>query len=347
MQAKEYAKDVALLLKDSDTSVRDSAAKALGNMQAKEYAKDVALLLKDSNYSVRDSAADALGNMQAKEYAKDVALLLKNSDTSVRNSAARALAKLGKQDLSVITQILEAVLRSYPEERGTPRFLAHFLSAGEPNIQILLQWVGSPKTIPNKPSYEDGKKALEIFDKTWKVLNESTPLLRQELAEAIAKVVGLKIWKAGDINILQSHYNNLKGYTQAEAVKSVIQNLEYWKWIFAAKDTILIHITFWLALIFAYPKFPQVQAIFFWNPWVRRILGMGYVGFLLTWVPFFRRKLLEPFKFSLLADAGLDNFNPAGYFLESNVQIPPETLQPLQGESARQRRWGRQTQINP
>ncbi|WP_306423246.1 hypothetical protein [Nostoc favosum] len=30
----------------------------------------------------------------------------------------------------------------------------------------------------------------------------------------------------------------------------------------------MIHAAFWLALIFAYPKFPQVQAIFFWNRWV-------------------------------------------------------------------------------
>ncbi|MEH2120783.1 hypothetical protein [Nostoc sp.] len=64
----------------------------------------------------------------------------------------------------------------------------------------------------------------------------------------------------------------------------------------------MIHAAFWLLLIFAYPKFPQVQAIFFWNPWVRRILGVGYVGFLLAWIPFFRRKLFEPFKPSLLAD---------------------------------------------
>lgn len=62
--------------------------------------------------------------------------------------------------------------------------------------------------------------------------------------------------------------------------------------------------------------------IFFWNPWVRRILGVGYVGFLLAWIPFFRRKLFEPFKPSLLADAGLDNFNPQTYFPESQVKVP-------------------------
>jgi hypothetical protein len=57
---------------------------------------------------------------------------------------------------------------------------------------------------------------------------------------------------------------------------------------------------------------------------------MGYVGFILTWVPFFRRKLLEPFKPSLLADAGLDNFNFQVYFPESQVLVPgADTPQPI------------------
>ena len=127
-----------------------------------------------------------------------------------------------------------------------------------------------------------------------------------------------------DIVILETHYNNLKkgGYNEADSLQSIIVNLKGWQWFFNARTIILIHATFWLALIFAYPKFPQVQAIFFWNPWVRRILGVGYVGFLLAWIPFFRRKLFEPFKPSLLADAGLDNFNPQTYFPESKVKVP-------------------------
>lgn len=104
-------------------------------------------------------------------------------------------------------------------------------------------------------------------------------------------------------------------------MQSAIANLKGWQWFFNAKIAILTHIIFWAALIFAYPKFPQIQAIFFWNPWVRRILGLGYVGFLLTWVPFLRRKLFEPFKPSLLADAQLDNFDPQAYFRESKVKL--------------------------
>ena len=57
---------------------------------------------------------------------------------------------------------------------------------------------------------------------------------------------------------------------------------------------------------------------------------MGYVGFLLAWVPFLRRKLFEPFQPSLLADAGLNNFDEQVYFPESgvietqNIASPPK-----------------------
>ena len=94
------------------------------------------------------------------------------------------------------------------------------------------------------------------------------------------------------------------------------------KWVSAGKEVWLAHAAFWLALILVYPKSPQIQAIFFWNPWVRKIMGLGYVGFALTWVPFLRRKLFAPFRESLLADAALENFKPQAYFENSDIKDP-------------------------
>jgi hypothetical protein len=68
------------------------------------------------------------------------------------------------------------------------------------------------------------------------------------------------------------------------------------------------------------PKSPQIQAIFFWNPWVRKIFGLGYVSFCLTWIPFLRHRLFEPFQTSLLMDARLQDFNPEAYFLDAQVE---------------------------
>lgn len=114
----------------------------------------------------------------------------------------------------------------------------------------------------------------------------------------------------------------------ADSMNGRITSLEGWHWISSLRNLIIIHVTFWLALIFAYPRSPQIQAIFFWNPWVRKIMGLGYVGFALTWIPWLRCKLFQPFQPSLLADAGLANFTPDLYFPASNVQVG-DTVQPI------------------
>jgi hypothetical protein len=70
-----------------------------------------------------------------------------------------------------------------------------------------------------------------------------------------------------------------------------------------------------------------VQAYFFWNKWVRRIGGFGYVGLLLTWVPFLRRRLFSPFRASLVADARITEFREDDYFLGSMIRSPNGRLQ--------------------
>lgn len=224
-----------------------------------------------------------------------------------------------------IVVILDSIYYAGQSEFEQWRFLTYFLGGGTNEVKILLTWLGFPetKTIPTSLSHDRGDKTLKIFAQAWEPSRDFARL-REDLAKQIAVVARKVSWQPQDIVILETHYNNLKkaGYNEADSLQSVIVNLKNWQWLFNARTTILIHAAFWLALIFAYPKFPQVQAIFFWNPWVRRILGVGYVGLILTWVPFFREKLFEPFKPSLLADAGLDNFNPEAYFPNSKVKVP-------------------------
>ncbi|MFK0734130.1 MAG: NACHT domain-containing protein, partial [Gloeotrichia echinulata HAB0833] len=263
----------------------------------------------------------------AKPYVKDIADILKDKtvNADARGYAALALGKIEQLNLNNVVVILDSIY--YESQSNFPawRFLTYFLSGATDEVKTLLTWLGKPKSFPDKLTHNEGVKTLQVFLKAWEPTKD-LKLLRDDLAKQIAEVAANKNvgWKLQDINLLQSHLSNLKtiNSTNANAVQSVIDNLQGWQWIVRSRNTIIIHITFWLALIFAYPKFPQVQAIFFWNPWVRRILGVGYVGFLLTWVPFFRRKLFEPFKPSLLADAGLDNFNDQTYFPESRVKLP-------------------------
>ncbi|MBD2141528.1 HEAT repeat domain-containing protein [Anabaena sp. FACHB-1250] len=333
--AKPYVKDILDIFKDKsvDSDVRYGAAYALGNLgeAAKPYVKDILDILKDKSvdYNVRGSAAKALGNLgeAAKPYVKDILDILKDKsvDKYVRQGAAEALGKIGKLRLDQVVVILDSVYYEGQSEIAKWRFLTYFLGGGTDDVKTLLTWVGEPepKAIPEKLTHDEGEKTLKVLQEVWKDSQDLTKL-KADLAKQIAVVARKVSWQPQDIVLLQTHYNNLKnaGFNEADSLQSVIVNLQSGQWFFNARITIISHAAFWLALIFAYPKFPQIQAIFFWNPWVRRILGVGYVGFLLTWCPLFRRKLFEPFQPSLLADVGLDKFDDQSYFPESRVKIP-------------------------
>lgn len=338
--AKPYTKNIADILKDKtvEPTVRSSAAVALIQLgdTGKPYIQNILDFIQDKNVNIdsRIQVVQALGNRgeASKPYVKDIIDLLKDKNVNsvfdlslsdVSFPVVEALGKIDKLNLNNVFVILDNVYYVDQSQFGKWRFFTYFLSGGTDEVKTLLTWLGRPKTIPEKITEAEAVKTLKVFLKAWEPSQDLTRL-REDLAKQIAVVARKVTWQPQDIVILETHYNNLKkaGYSEADSLQSVIINLKGWQWFFNARTTILIHAAFWLALIFAYPKFPQVQAIFFWNPWVRRILGVGYVGFLLTWFPPFRQKLFEPFQPSLLADAGLDNFNPQAYFPESKVKLP-------------------------
>ncbi len=296
--AAKYVPDILNFLKDEkvNANVRSGAAVALVNLgdAAAKYVPDILNFLKDEkvNANVRSGAAVALVNLgdAAAKYVPDILNILKDEKVSanVRSNAAEVLGKIKQLKLEEVIIILNYAYEPNQGIFGPDtgnfefwRFWSYFLSGGNHEVKRLLIWLGRPerKAIPGQLTHDEGKKTLEVFLKTWEP-SKGLDRLREDLAEQISIVAQNKKvnWKWQDIGLLQSHYNNLKTFypTKAYAVQSQIINLEGWQWFFKARNTIIAHIAFWLALIFAYPKFPQIQAIFFWNPWVRRILGVGY-----------------------------------------------------------------------
>jgi HEAT repeat protein len=328
--AKPFILNILNILKDpkQDSSVRERAAAELSNLgnAAKSFILDIANLLKDpkQDSSVRTGAAVALGNLGevAKPFIPNILNFIKDPKQylNARSIAAEALGNLGKLRLDEITPILNL---AYEERADVDRFrfLAYLSSGGDDNIKRSLKWLAKPKQLPEKLEREEGAKTLEVFKQLWEP-SKDLPELRSDLEAKIALVAKKVTWKNEDLPLLQQHYKNLKdsGSSSADSVQAAITALEAWQWVTNLWTTLLAHAGFWLALIFLYPKSPAIQAIFFWNPWIRTIFGFGYVTFLLTWVPFLRRKLFEPFKISLLADAALDRFNPDFYFPGSDVK---------------------------
>ncbi len=222
--------------------------------------------------------------------------------------------------------ILEVLNVSYEDSfrLSEVRFLAHFLGGGNPDIETLTAWLAEPITRPIaaiSQNHDLAAKTLHVFEQAWP-LSEPFPKLRRDLETQIATVAKTGRWRTDDLPLLKTHATNLAavGSTHAAAVQQVIASVEATDYGLAIAKIALGHVLFWLALITVYPRSRIVQAIFFWNPWVRRFTGLGYVGFALTWVPFLRTKLFAPFKPSLVADAALDAFDEAAYFPDSVVK---------------------------
>ncbi|MGH8574314.1 MAG: HEAT repeat domain-containing protein, partial [Gammaproteobacteria bacterium] len=324
--AKEQAPAIAERLKDEAYGVRGAAVQALGSLGAKEQAPAIAERLKDEVSDVRSAAVQALGSLGAKAQAPAIAERLKDKDSGVR-TAIEVLVKLGPLDLAPILHVLGNSYRQ-PGEAGQFLFLAHFLGGGDRTNEFVISWLGRRPANIEIPvdqltaEPDEARATLEAFKKAWD-MSKDLPQLRQDLASSIAVLVDKASWEASDLPLLNEHEDNLRagGFAEADTVQRVLGAFQTRNQIETAGGIWVAHAAFWLFLIVLYPGFPQIQAIFFWNPWVRRLLGLGYVGFLLTWVPPLRAILLAPFKESLLADANLEGFDPKMYFEGSPVRL--------------------------
>jgi HEAT repeat protein len=306
---------------------RGRAVETLGWMGpgASAQAPLVAALLHDEDERVRLAAVRALSEMGpgARPQVQLLLELAQEQSTELNTAVWRALLRHGEPGPDAVAAILAATLDASALGRSPWLMLAHGLGGGEPDMERLVRWVGrSPEELPSELSVEEARAVLEAFAAFWP-RTEKYPKLRKELARQVAEVASLARgrWERADLALLQQHERNLSGLhpTQAETLGGVIASLERWRVLRGFGWGWTVHAAFWLVLLFVYPRSPQVQAVFFWNPWVRRITGFGYVGLLLTWVPFFRRRLLSPFGPLLLAEARLEGFSASAYFDRAEV----------------------------
>ncbi|WP_257459670.1 HEAT repeat domain-containing protein [Archangium lipolyticum] len=340
--AKAQVPRIVELLRDPDGDVRGEAAMALGELGVREQIPRIGEMLEDAHPSARAGAARALGQLGAREYASRIIMrldedpmlldedpMLLDEDVILGLSAEwEALVAMGPLKLEDVA-LLASVKGRNPAGRPMWLALAHGLGGGEPQVERVLRWLGwrLSTTLPRKKelSLEEARATLRAFAELWSYAKRF-PLLEEDLSRQIAQVAlfGRGRWQEKDRALLELHEKNLRDSqpTRAASVHTALDSIHRLSavprvvgWAWAA------HAGFWLLLIFFYPRSAQVQAVFFWNPWVRRILGFGYVGVLLTWLPFLRRRLLGPFHRLLLADADLGRFSPAAYFERSEVCV--------------------------
>ncbi|XGV95442.1 MAG: HEAT repeat domain-containing protein [Leptolyngbya sp. BL-A-14] len=281
--------------------------------------------LGDRSDLVRPYVINAIGDLRSLAKPAIPALLqtLKHTHAKTRAQTAIALGSIGLEAKVVVPELIKTLNTDQDAEvqANAAYALSKFGVEAKEAIPSLTNALKSKNDLIRQSSAEslgslaqvlldEAKKTqkLEKMNETLTVLSDMDKALSNPEFEDVKKPVT----------------RSLDSLKQALLVEGVTQ------WGTNGVDIWLAHLAFWLALIFAYPKSRQIQAFFFWNPWVRTIFGWGYVTFLLAWVPFLRSKLFEPFKPSLLADAGLDAFKPDLYFPDSEVSLKgTDSSQPI------------------
>ena len=342
--ASSYLPFLAKQLMDEDEFIREAAAQALQALggRAGQYAPQLARRLDDDDvWFVREAAARAMGALgsPAKQHALSLAARLGDEHEDVRVAAAQALRTLGPFPVEVTPSIL---IHRYNNTATTGyfRFLAHFLGGADSEVETLLSWIGGTEVTRMdelKSNHDRVVDTLACFKKAWSA-SDPYHLLRKDFADHIGDIVTTIDWTRDDREYLDWFEKELRqsGFTaEANAVQQEIDSLDIVQLGQEAIILFSVHTVFWLGLIFVYPMFPQVQATFFWNRWIRQIVGLGYVGFLLTWVPFLRRRLFMPFEESLKADARIADFDEESYFQNSLIRLPNDEMQPATQAIAR------------
>ena len=335
--ATPHAHALAARLSDNHWRVRVAAAQALGALgeNARHHAPALAARLRDRPWQVPVAAAQALGRLaeHAELQAPLLADRLNDENEEVRRAATQALRKIGPFPVTFLPSIL--IHRYYDVSRtGEIRFIAHFLGGGSREGEMLLHWLAAPKSTPLDALKGNHPKALEtlaLFERVWPTTNPY-PLLRNDLADQIGRVVNSVDWTHENVNLLRGLENDLRiaeFIPEADAILKKLPTSESTNLMVSSIAVLIGHALFWLLLIFAYPRSALVQTIFFWNRWVRIMAGLGYIGFLLTWVPFLRRQLFAPFKDSLLADARIAEFEEESYYKNSLVRLQDGELRHL------------------
>ncbi|EJN11768.1 hypothetical protein PMI42_04941 [Bradyrhizobium sp. YR681] len=217
---------------------------------------------------------------------------------------------------------------------------AYELSGGKREQLDFLALLRTGET-PGVVTTEDRRAKLAALLLAWNVVGAEPHPMKTFLARRASSVARNGSWTASDLSTLKSWSERLgeaKFQDEAEVFNRELEKILTWEKLLSVTRVgglvVLSHMTFWVLLLLFYRRSKPVQAIFFWNPLVRKIGGLGYVGLLLTWVPFLRRQLLFPFTERLIEDANVEAIDLKRYFHKRSVALADGSKAPLQSEIA-------------
>ena len=347
----EQVNELADLLNDPDSEVQAAAALALGDLgaAANDYVPSLARLLKpygpyagEYGSPVAEYAAQALSQFPKRAKAHVGAIVSLFSFPTLpedTNPLLGALTALGPIELAHVPAIVQECY-ILPNTCDTVRFFAHFFGGGGRAVEVFLTWfatkrLNSSDELASKMAALDDRRIVTVLKVIQRVWDPSVDydVMRRDLAFKAAQLIEHLDSPNDHVDLLSSlaaeldkglftaHASSIRGRLQTPPERN---NLATWP-----LASISAHIVLWVVLIVIYPRSRLVQVYLFWNPMWRKVLGLGYVGVLLVWVPFLRRRLFAPFKEPLVADAHTKDLDDEQYFGGSLVRLPSDELRPI------------------
>lgn len=219
------------LLEDADPGVRSAAATVLGRFgpAAAAQAPRLVPLLQDPEPGVRWSALVGFQGLRSApgEVLPQIVLRLVDPVPDVAQTANDTLWKLAPLDLEGVAALLELGYE-HPSGGSSFRFLAHLLAGGNPEGELLIDWLDALATVP---AGLDEPRAVALLDG----LDAARPAvephrhLRSLLAERVAAVAAAVAWSSPEaVPVLRSHLAWLeeRAPDKAAAVRAAVDDLE-------------------------------------------------------------------------------------------------------------------------
>ena len=340
---REHASILAEHLRDTNPLVRRYSAWGLGFLgeEGIPYVASIASLLAEADDDSRSGALEGLRMLgpAARPYAAQVASLLTEPGENWRSQAGGNLLLIGEPlDTKSLAATFEAVHAGRRDEQAENRLFGYTITDTNTTNLTLILWLGN-RTEAERPqikSLEEAKEVINTIRSVWPILRDF-PDTNKEAAEVLALLARTDGWEIGDLPLLSGIQNDLgeAGFvSQAKDVADVVWWHKFWNKVSRVVLPVgVVQVLFWIFFFIAYPRWRWAQAELFWNPWIRKWWGFGYVGFLLVNWRYARSRLFMPFKDCLVPQSAQTARSDDCYFKERRFRgLGPQEDQILSAE---------------
>ena len=319
---------IAQFLHSEKMDLRKAAVRSLARFGSKAhlYADDISKLLSVDDSRAIIAAARALRSIGKLEFkhAKKLVNILKYAKNRKATytlvgdpypDAMKSLESAGPYNTKLILFLLDSAFENY-NFYDDYMFLAIYLSGGSDFVNKIIKYIQQKdvRYVKNKLGPEEISEISQISEILVQCENNSyiKDVIGKNISELVTNDYFLKNNQRTAKYILTNFQKAKSKYSRVinSALITRKQN-EFIKYIYLS---ILIHSIAWMLLLIIYPYSKSIQALFFWNPMVRNIAGFGYINLIINITPFIKKRLLKPFRNSMVSNHLINSYSASGYY---------------------------------